>query len=136
MGYNLLKMSIETGMKWTRKEDDVEMDLLMENLCVGCDDNCCVNFRIAMEVRSPKEYREMLEEFSFIKVVERKLVRNGSRVEMMNVHKCERLQPDGNCEDYYVKKRPQFCHNAGIKYDPTGSKKIVNCGTNYTNNLD
>ena len=122
MGYNPFKMSIEIERKWTGKEDGVETGLLMENLCAECDDNCCLNFRVTMEVRSPKKYREMLEEFPFIKVVERKLVRNGSRVEMMNVHKCERLQPDGNCEDYYVKGRPQFCHNAGIKYDPTGNK--------------
>ncbi len=125
MGYNLFRMSVETEMKWARKEGDVETDLLMENLCVGCDDNCCVDFKITIEVQSPKEYREMLEKFPFIKVVERKLVRNGSRVEMMNVHKCERLQVDGSCKNYYVEERPQFCHNAGVKYDPTGSKK--NC---------
>jgi len=122
MGYNLIKMSVETEVKWIRKEEGVETDLLVENLCKDCDDNCCVDFRIAMEVRFPKKYRKMLEKFPFIKVVERKLVRNGSRVEMMNVHKCERLQADGSCKNYHTKKRPQFCHNAGVKYDPTGSK--------------
>ena len=82
----------------------LEDEIGEENLCENCENNCCVDFRINLEVRSPEKYKRLLENYPFIKVVGRDLVRNGSKVEMMNVHRCERLDDDGNLLIMIVRK--------------------------------
>lgn len=88
------------------------------NRCRGCTRSCCKDFKVAMQKRDPDGYRQLLERFPFIKITAQELTFFNGREAVMNVHNCERLQPDGSCLGYDSVERPQFCYDAGEKWAP------------------
>lgn len=89
-----------------------------ENPCFGCERNCCVDFKVALQQTDPEKYRILLREFPFIHITGEELCFFRGHEAVMNIHNCDRKQVDGSCLDHDSVERPQFCHDTGIKGVP------------------
>lgn len=91
-----------------------------ENLCAGCENNCCDNFRLYMPA---EEIEELIKEYPFLSVVGKGLGFVGSREAVYRVMSCERLNEDGSCQDY-PQNRPDFCGTTGVETRPAKNCRL------------
>ncbi len=92
-----------------------------ENLCGGCENNCCIDFRLYW---SMEEVAKLLKEYSYFRVVDTGVAFVGKHEKEYRKMACDRLQTDDICTGY-PGNRPAFCENTGIENRPA-----VNCKLN------
>ena len=92
-----------------------------ENLCFDCPKNCCERF--SLYGRTEWQIEELLAQYPFLKLVDRKLELVGGRETMVPVFDCDRLLPDKSCEDY-PDNRPDFCERTGRVNRPASVCKL------------
>ena len=91
-----------------------------ENLCVGCEDNCCDQFKLFW---SMEEIESLIQKYPFLSVLGSDIGLFGKEEKVYRVMECSRLQDDGSCEDY-PNNRPAFCENTGVKNRPATNCKF------------
>ena len=86
----------------------------MSNLCQDCKISCCRNFSITTELIDPVRHAQNLQNFSFIHKTGKKLVRVYGHETIVGVYNCDRFQSTGECQDYEILPRPDFCKRTGV----------------------
>jgi len=86
------------------------------NACRGCEQNCCVGFKIAKEISKSEELKRDLVKLPFIRQVDKEAILLKRYEKVVGIYNCDRLNDDGECEDY--DNRPWFCEETGVSGIP------------------
>lgn len=87
------------------------------NKCLGCPRNCCLNFKVTIEITNPDLFREELASYPFIKRVGSDVVLGPHGKErVVGVYSCDRFDAEnGVCKNYDTQKRgPVFAKILGL----------------------